>query len=166
MNNKDLKHLCELVDGYEFKNLADGWAINRHDIWRGVRFSEIIADVERYGLGKYSWSLKDEIIHRVDNYCTFGVNYGSDSDILGRLYLHNMESALKIIDAALNLDLCNIALDGMTADEIADMWGEQEKAEKEEEARQDCIDYCAKFIYGDGLVDTLDEAYELAEKAY
>lgn len=157
----DFRTLCEQIDKYETQSLAEGWPINYRSLWEGVKFVEIVADCKRFGLTEHSWSTKDELMIRIGNWVTFSLK-----DVTYREKLHIVFDAERAVDAELGTNLCELDFNGKTPDKIADEWEEEERWEKEEEARQECIDYCANFIYADGLVDTLDEAYELAEMVH
>lgn len=159
----DLEKLCEVIDKYETEQLNDGWNIHYYKLWEGVKFIEIIDGIRQMGLNDHSWSTKTEIFQRIDNYATFGHDYGKETEIPSREYLHVMEDAVKAVDEELNLGLHEMAFNGQTADQIADEWEENERWEKEQEARQECIDFCANVAFNDGLCETLDEAYDIAE---
>lgn len=154
------EELCQGITDYERNRLADDWFIHSYEMWEGVTFDEIISDVAKFGLNERSYSTKYEIMERVVQYFTF-----SFGDVDGRERLHKTSDALKVLDERLNLNLHYFVFGDKTADQIADEWEEEERLEKEEEERQACIDFCANFIYNDGLVDSLDEAYDLANMA-
>lgn len=150
--------LCESITAYERKQLADDWTINFYSTWENVTFAEIVSDIEKYGIGKNPYSLMNELAQRISNYHTFA----NDCDKPDRERLHETSDALKVMDERFNLGLHDWVFNGKTADEIADEWEEQERWEKEEEARQECIDFCANVAFNDGLCESLEEAYDLA----
>lgn len=155
---KDFKTICETIDKYETASLAEDWSINFLSEFKGVLFSEIVEDCKRYGLTADSLNTKRELLARIDNWATFGLGDKPD-----REKLHTVFDVEKIVDDELGTNLCTMDFGSKTPDQIADRWEEEERWEKEEEERQKCIDWCANFIYADGLVDTLDDAYDLAE---
>lgn len=150
--------LCKSITEYERKQLADDWSINFYSTWEGVTFAEIVSDIEKYGIGKNPYSLMNELAQRISDYHTFAYDW----DRPDRERLRETSDALKAMDERFNLGLHDWVFVGKTADEIADEWEEQERWEKEEEARQECIDFCANVVFNDGLCESLDEAYELA----
>lgn len=159
--------LCEGITAYERKQLADDWSICFNETWKDVTFAEIISDIEKYGVGDRPFSTMEEIIDRVVEYFTFAFGEAPDDfdEKFERERLRKTSDAFKVLDEHLHLGLHDLVFKGQTADEIVDEWAENEKWEREEEERQACIDFCANFIYSDGLVDTLDEAYDLAYTA-
>lgn len=154
--------LCESITSYERKQLADDWSINFYSVWKDVTFAEIIADIERYGIGKNPYSLKNELSQRIVNYYIFA-NNGWEDVRSDRQKLRDLSASLKEMDRHFKLDLHEWNFGNRTADEIADEWDEQERWEQEEAERAELIDLCAKIAYNDGLCDSLEEAYDIAE---
>lgn len=152
--------LCENITAYERKQLADDWHVHFNKLWEGVTFTEIVSDIKKFGgLNKNSWTTKDEICSRVIDYFTFA--FGEDRP--DRERLRETSDAFKILDDSLHLDLHDLVFKGQTADEIVDEWEEQERWEREAQERQEVIDFCAHVAFNDGLCESLDEAYEVAE---
>lgn len=155
---KTLEELIQSVTEYENNQIANDWSIGHYYYWKGTIFSEIIDMCRRFGLNKNSTDTLIEIAHRVDDWATFTTDF-EDSE--GRL--RKIDEACRVIDNSFNIGIHEAVFGNKTVEQILQQWKEEEEWEKEEEARQDCIDFCANFVYNDGLVDDLDEAYELAE---
>lgn len=156
----DFKELCENIDNYEAKCLAEEWDIHYYNDWKGVKFSEIIEN-RRRGLGAGNPIVEAEISQRIGSYVDLGHKYdkgvgmhnASDME-----YLQVWQATIKTVDTEIGTNLFKIVFDDKTPEEIIDEW--------EEEERRETIDEVAKWAYNDGICDSLDEAYMLAEMTY
>lgn len=158
-NNNSIRETINTISAWEQAELEDGWYIHIYDKWQGVKMADIIADVEKNGFGKYEYSMMDEIAQRLANY------FASKDELSQREYLNETYKAMQGIDSLIGTTLVEFYFKGQTADKLADEIEENERFDQEEEARWECIDYCARIVYNDGLCDSLDEAYRLAEDA-
>lgn len=149
------------IDNYEKKRLEEDWFIHYYDLWRDVLLSDILSDIDRYGLNEKSFDTKTEICQRVISYFTFGFEEEPED----RDRLHKTYDALSVLDNHLkhHIGLVDLTFGDKTPDDIADAWEEEERESERQKAQQECIDFCAKVALNDGLCETEEEAYELAE---
>lgn len=155
MSNFDT--LCESITSYERKQLADGWHIGHRSVWEGVTFAEVVGDIDRYG-DPYD-KAKYELCNRLDDFLTFGLGV----ELCTLDYATKMCDGLGLIDDRFGSNLRKQWSEGMTPEEIVAEWEEQERWEQEEAERAELIDLCANIAYNDGLCDSLEEAYDIAD---
>lgn len=155
------KDLCNAIDEYETRSLAEGWNIDFYSEWANVKFTDIIADIRKYGYNDNSYRLTNELLARVSYYHTFGIDDVSRNE---RLFMES--DALKIIDNEIGSKLHHISFGDKTPGDIITQWHLDEEYEREEEERQACIDYCASVAFNDGLTDSYEEARWIAEKCF
>lgn len=157
----NIEAVRERIDKYETSELAQDFKINFFNIWKDVKFSEIIAEYKKLGSDDAS-TAKYELWARIDWFTTFGLDDNkSDRDRL------RIKAAIeKAVDEELGTNIYDIDFKHKTPEEIIDEWEEEERWEQEEKEHQETIDEVAKWAYNDGICDSLGEAYLLAEMTY
>lgn len=153
------QELVDAITAYDKKQIADEWSVGYYEEYENISFDKL---VESYNGDAYIFA---EISHRVSNYFDF-LEVIDDEDWDGMLRIVTLKyEAFKTLDEQFNEDWVKRVFGKMTPKDVVANWKREAEWEKEEEARQEAREFCANFIFNDGMVDTIDEAYDLFDMA-
>lgn len=152
-----IENLCKAITAYENELAINIGTKGFNEPYIGVSFEQLISEHARRKTSKIPFDLQRELIYRIDDYATYGFEYKNAREMFRFIF-----DAMQTVDIVLGTDLVIIYFNDSTPDQIADELEEEELCEREESERLECIDFCAKLAYNEGLFETFDEAYEVA----